>query len=208
VRHQHDRRTGREPFDILLQPFKLLVANFGEAGGFEAGLKLEHIDQPDEVHAAVIEAVPTLAPGVFAIACEIGLAVVRVGDVMLAGQEEHLLIGRFDDLIGVVPLLLFGEVANIAGMDEKGGLRRHRLDLVDRLGERGARVGVWRQMKANMAVTNLNESKRALRRLGGGSPADQAERAWHPAAQGPNDARPRPGHALQQAAAIHLRRAD
>src|SRR5580700_4943114 len=180
----------------LLQPFELLVADFGEAGGFEAGLKLEHVDQADEVHAAVIEAVPTLALGVFAVTCEIGLAVVGVGDIVLAGQEEHLLVGRFDDLIGVVPLLLFREVADIAGMDEKGGLRRHRLDLLDRLGERGARVGVWRQMKADMAVTNLNESKRALRRLGGGSPADQAERAWHPAAQGPNDARSCPGHAF------------
>jgi hypothetical protein len=39
---------------------------------------------------------------------------------VLAGQEEHLLVGRFDDLIGVVPLLLFREVADIAGMDEKG----------------------------------------------------------------------------------------
>ena len=62
-------------------------------------------------------------------------------------------------------------------------------------------------MKADMAVTNLNESKRALRRLRGGSPADQAERAWHPTTQGPNNARSCPSHALQQAAAIHLRRA-
>src|ERR1700747_1400660 len=61
VGHQHDRRTGREPFDILLQPFERLAADFGEAGGFEAGLKFEHIDQADEMHAAVIEAVPALA---------------------------------------------------------------------------------------------------------------------------------------------------
>jgi hypothetical protein len=40
-------------FDILLQPFELLVADLGEAGGFEAGLKFEHVDQADEVHAAM-----------------------------------------------------------------------------------------------------------------------------------------------------------
>src|SRR5689334_252223 len=68
VGHQLDRRTGREPLDILLQPFELLVADLVEAGGFEAGLKFEHVDQPDEVHAAVIEAVPALALGVFAVA--------------------------------------------------------------------------------------------------------------------------------------------
>jgi len=74
-------------------------------------------------------------------------------------------------------------VADIAGVDEEGRLRRHRLDLVDRLGERGARVGVGRQVEADMPVTDLNKSKRAPRRLGGGSLADQTERARHAAVQ-------------------------
>src|SRR5580704_6606411 len=182
VGHQYDRRARREPFDILLQPFELLVAELGEAGGFEAGLKLEHVDQADEVHARRVEAVPAFAVGVLTVAFEISLAVVGVGDVVLAGQEEYLLVGGFDDVIGVVPLLLLGEVADIAGMDEKGGLRRHRLDLRDCLGERGAWVRVWRLVKADMAVADLNKSERTLRRLGGGSPADQAERARHAAA--------------------------
>jgi len=69
----------------------------------------------------------------FAVAREISLAIVGVGDVVLAGREEHLLVGRFDDLTSVVPLLFLGKVADIAGMDEEGGLRRHHLDLVDRL---------------------------------------------------------------------------
>src|SRR5437870_5823624 len=93
-------------------------------------------------------------------------------------------------------------------MDEKGRLRRHRLDLVDRLAERGARVGVGRQVEADMAVADLHESKLALWSLGGGSIADQTERARHAAAQGPNDTGTRPGHALQQTAAVHVRRAQ
>src|ERR1700722_2925423 len=39
VGHQHDRRARGTAGNILLQPFELLVANLGEAGGFEAGLK-------------------------------------------------------------------------------------------------------------------------------------------------------------------------
>jgi hypothetical protein len=104
-----------------------------------------------------------------------------------AGQEEYLLISRFDDLIGVVPLLLLGEVADIAGMDEKGELRRHRLDLLDRLGERGGRVGVWRQVEADVAVTDLHEGEASLLNFRRGSFTDQAGRSRHTAAQTPND---------------------
>src|SRR4029077_14448623 len=107
-----------------------------------------------------------------------------------------------------VPFLFLREVADIAGVDEESGLRRHRLDLVDRLGQCGARVGVGRQVKADMAVADLHESKLALWRLGGGSIADQAKGARHAAAQGPNDTGARPGHALQQTAAVHVRRAQ
>src|SRR4029077_12427283 len=155
---------------------ELLVADRGEAGRFEARLEIEDIDQADKMHARHIDSIPPLALRIFSVAREISLSVVGIGNVVLARYVKHLLVGRFDDLIGVVPLLFLGEVADVAGVDEEGGLRRHRLDLVDRLAERGARVGVWRQMKANMAVTNLNESKRAPRRPGGGSPADQAAR--------------------------------
>src|SRR5215472_7580299 len=48
--HQHDRRARRAASDILLQPFELLVADLGKAGGFKASLKFEHVDQADEMH--------------------------------------------------------------------------------------------------------------------------------------------------------------
>ena len=113
---------------------------------------------------------------------EIGLAIVGVGDVVLARQEEHLFVGGFDDLIGAVPLFFFGKVADITGMHQESGLCRHRLDLVDRLGKCRARVGIGRQMKADMAVADLHTGKSALRRLGRGCIADQTERPRHPAA--------------------------
>ena len=63
-------------------------------------------------------------------------------------------------------------------------------------------------MKADMAVTDLDEGEAALLHFRGRSVADQAERARHPAAQRPNDAGSRPSHAFQQTAAVHRRRAE
>ena len=104
---------------------------------------------------------------------EIGLAIVGVGDVVLARQEEHLFVGGFDDLIGDVPLFFFGKVADIAGMDQESGLRWHRFDLVNRFGQRGARIGVGRQLEADVTIADLHKSKLALRRLGSGRIANQ-----------------------------------
>jgi len=39
------------------------------------------------------------------------------GDVVLARYVEHLLVGPLDDLIGDIPFLFLGEVADIAGVD-------------------------------------------------------------------------------------------
>ena len=67
-------------------------------------------------------------------------------------------------------------------MKQEGRLLRHCLDLVDRFRQRCRRVGVRRQMEADMAVADLHEGKLALGRVGRGRAANQPERARHPAA--------------------------
>ncbi len=91
MREDDDRGAGGAPGDVLFQPFELVVAQGGEARRFEPRLKVEDVDQRDEVDAGHVEAVPALALGVLAEAGEIGLAVVGVGDVVLARYVEHLL---------------------------------------------------------------------------------------------------------------------
>jgi hypothetical protein len=81
-------------------------------------------DQRDEMHAGHVETVPAAALGVLAKALEISLAVVDIGDVVFARNVEDLCASALDDLL--------------AGVDQKRGRRRHRLDLGDRL----ARVAV------------------------------------------------------------------
>ena len=122
---QHDDRRARR--QRLRRPSPAIPAarrRAGQAGRFEAGIEVEHVDQPDEMHAAGIEAVPAAPLGLLAVAREIGLAVVDIGDVVLAGDVEDLLVGALDHLVGGVPLRLFRQVADIAGMDQEGRLRR------------------------------------------------------------------------------------
>jgi hypothetical protein len=89
------------------------------------------------------------------------------------GDKEHFFIGRFDDLISGVPFLFLREVADVAGMDKEGRLRRHRLDLVDPSVSVAVGSGVGRQMKADMVVADLHKSQLAFGRLGRSGVADQ-----------------------------------
>jgi len=73
----------------------------------------------------------------------------------------------FDDLIGVFPFLLLGEVADIAGMDHEGRLRRIALILSIASVSVASGFGFGGRWKPDVAVADLHKSKGALRRLGG-----------------------------------------
>ena len=53
---QHDRRAGGQVRHILLQPFKLVVAQIAQP----VALQVHDIDQADEMHPVVVEAVPAV----------------------------------------------------------------------------------------------------------------------------------------------------
>src|SRR5262249_49852474 len=109
----YDRRARRAPGKILLHPFELLVAELGEAGGFEPRFEIEDVDEGNKVHTADIEGVPALALSSLAVAVEIGLAVVGIGDVVLAGDHIDLLFERLHGLVGVVELLVLRQVSDV-----------------------------------------------------------------------------------------------
>src|SRR5580704_5306084 len=62
-----DRGARRQPFDVLLHPFELVVTELGEAGGFEARLEIEDVDQRDEMHPPMVETVPAFALSALAV---------------------------------------------------------------------------------------------------------------------------------------------
>ena len=117
----------------------------------------KYIDQSDEVNAFLIEAIPAMALRSLAETRVVGLAVVDIGDVMLAGNVINLLVRALDDLIGGFPLLFLRQMADVAGVNEEGGLRRHRLDIVDRLSQGIFRIRVCRETKTDVGVAELNK---------------------------------------------------
>src|SRR4051812_1104086 len=64
VREQHDRRRRGLALEIVSEPLELILAERTHP----ASLEVLHIDEANEVHAAGVEAVPTVALGAFAVA--------------------------------------------------------------------------------------------------------------------------------------------
>src|SRR3954464_7507628 len=54
VREDHDRRAARQPLDVALQPFELLVTERSQS----TRLQIHDVHQADEVNTVLIEAVP------------------------------------------------------------------------------------------------------------------------------------------------------
>src|SRR5205814_6017290 len=69
-----DRGARRTAGEVLLHPFELVVAELGTTGGFESGVELENVAKRDEMHTAMIKAVPASPFGILAVAVEVGLA--------------------------------------------------------------------------------------------------------------------------------------
>ncbi len=55
MREDHNRRAGSEILNVGLQPLKLLVAELAQP----AGLKVQDVDQSNEVDSVFVKAVPT-----------------------------------------------------------------------------------------------------------------------------------------------------
>src|SRR6266446_6382268 len=150
VREHDDRGRCRAALKVVLQPFELLVAEIAQA----AGLEIDHVDEADEVHSVGVEAVPAraLAAATVAVAVELH---VFVEDIMFTRNVMHVEPGLRDDAVGIVEFGWFGEMGDIAGMNDEGWLHAKSLDLADRFLERAQRVGIGRLVEPDMAVADL-----------------------------------------------------
>ena len=154
------------------------------------------------MHAGLIERIPAGALGIFAVAVEIGLAAILIDDVVLARHVMHVEFRLADHLVGIVEFGGAREMRDITGMDHERGALRHRADLVDRLLQRGERVRIGGFVEADMAVADLQEGEAGGALLGGLRIAEQIQRFWHAARDGPEHARARPDHAFQCVAPV------
>src|SRR5215471_14623624 len=84
VSEDDDRRAAFEPLDVALEPLELFGAERTEPPGFE----IDDVDEADEVHAALIEAVPASALRPFAEPLQVTLPVI-IEHVVFTGNVEH-----------------------------------------------------------------------------------------------------------------------
>src|SRR5664280_797800 len=204
MREHHDRRRGRAAFEIVLDPFELLVAEIAHAAALEIG----DVDEPQEMHAIGVEAVIAGAFGAAAVALFVNFDV-GVDDVVLARNVVHVEFGLRDDFFGVVEFGFLRQVRDVAGVDHEGRLCRNSFDAGDRPFQRALGIRVGRLVEAHMAVADLQKRQaQSSGRFGVGghgfrsvSLIDQAERMRHPAADGPQHPGAGPGHAFQHLAA-------
>ena len=197
VRQQHDRCRGGKPGEIVLEPVEL--------GAAERALamiaQLHDIDQPDDMHALDVEAVPAVAGGV---RTERGIErarIVAVHEVMFAGNEKHR-GGQFrQHLLRQVELGRRRQMRDVAGVDDEIGRARQGADTGDRFLERCHRIGVGRFGKSDMGIADLRERQR-LRGFSGRRSSDRRG-ARHPACQHEQASRRQP-HAGQRVAPVEL----
>ena len=168
-----------------------------------AGLQVGNIVQRHEVHAVTVEAVPAGPLGPAAEALQVGLAVALIEHVVLAGDIEHRQTRLVDDLLGVVEFVRLGELADVARVHDERGLLRQRADACDGFPKAGPGVRIRRLVEADVTVAHLDESQARGGSAGKGAFHTHCDR--RAAADGPQHARSRPRHALQQAAAAHFR---
>ena len=119
-----DRRAVGEFGHVLLEPGELLWAERAELARSE----VTHVDQSDEMDSLIIEALPAVADGPFAVAIEIAFPVVGE-DIVFARDIGGVL--RFhapDNLIDGVELRRLRQMRQIAGVQQQDRGLSQRID--------------------------------------------------------------------------------
>src|SRR6266702_684192 len=186
-----DRCAGGAAFQILFQPLQLLLSQNTQAAFFD----IHDIDEPDEMHALLVEAVPARAPGPFAEAFAV-LRSVIVDDVMLARHVKDIAsLATLQDLLERVEFLGFSEMGEVAGVEHEGRSFGQGVNFRHRLPQGGGDVFVRFLVETNMAVADLDETQ--VRPGGHRSRVGTRTERLGPenaAGHGPEDASAGPGH--------------
>ncbi len=146
-----------------------------------ARLEIQHVVQADEMHAAVIEAVPAVALRALAEALEVGRAVV----VGMSCSPGTCATSAREPLSTCAPYrtLGFRQMAHVAGVNEKAGVRHALILAIARLQGAGD-VGVGGLVEADMGVADLHEKRfqtglhacgSVIQRKGNGNAAGRAK---------------------------------
>ena len=155
---KYNNRCARsEIFHVCLEPFKLLVAELTKT----AGLKVQYVDQSNEMDAVLIEAVPTGTFGfdVLEVSFAVEFASI-VEHIMLAGNMENVFGSATpENFIKGVELLRLRQLRDISCVDQEGRRGRHRVNAIESNLKCLGNILVRLLVKPNMAVANLQKAE-------------------------------------------------
>src|SRR5207248_549858 len=118
--------------------------------------------EADEVHAAAVERIPTVAGRSLSIAAEIRLPVVG-RDIVLAGNvEDPPRLERSQNLCGGVELPGLRELRDVAGVQHERRSLWQRVQLCDGVLQRADDIGVRLLVEPDVAVADLREEDALL----------------------------------------------
>ena len=154
MREHDDRRARGAPFQVLFEPFELLRA---KAAGLRR-LEGQHVDHADEMHAALVEAVPAAGLQLWREPLEELLAVVA-DHVVLARHIMNVLLDALEELRCGVELLRLREMRHVAGVEHHRRRLRQFADAVDRRLQCRVGVRVGFLVEADMTVADLHKGE-------------------------------------------------
>ena len=124
----HEGGAVGESCHILFEPVQLVLAEAPQA----RRLEVQDVDEPDKMHALVIEALPAVPRGPCAVAVQKFLPPIGK-DVMLAGHVKDLAaLDLFKGLSEGVEGARFLAMGEVPGVEEKGRRGLERVDLGER----------------------------------------------------------------------------
>src|SRR5580658_3604445 len=155
VREQDNRSTGGFRSQVVFEPFQLVRTKLAQP------LQGSDIHQSHEVDALLIEAVPASPFAALAVSFQILFSIVD-GNIVLAGNIEHLFLRTGENPFRAVELSGLGRMTYIAGVDDELRRLRKSVDLIDRCLQRTSDICVSRLVETDVAVADLDEVQIAL----------------------------------------------
>ena len=165
VRKHHDRCARRQSLDVPRQPSDLLGTQIAQP----AGLEIQHVHETDEMHAAVVEAVPPVPRRTLSVALQVLRARI-IQDVVLARHVEHppgLRLRPANHLVHGVELGRLRQMADVARVQQELRLLWQRVEPRNRFLKRRRHIAVRRFVEPHVAVADLREKQPGLARGAG-----------------------------------------
>ena len=183
---------------VLAEPRDLLGAERAKA----ARLEIEHVHEPDEMHAGVVEAVPAAALRALTVALQIRHSVVG-RDIVLAGHVENAIrLETLEHFVRCIELARLRELRDVAGVQNERGALRQRVHLVHCFLQSGGDILVRFLAEADVTVAHLHEEDALALRIAQERQPAHGKRAWNATSHSPDGGRSRPRHAAEKAAPI------